>query len=137
MFLFKGSRYLDELKTHRPDIASACEASLKDTCIDLDFTRAMKEEFIKCPDESIDYAVMERTKDAVVVPLDVGCNDIGSWTAIWEECSKDQNGNVVIGGANLQDTYKCLVHSNERLVATVGLEEIVIIGTKDAVMRLI
>lgn len=134
MFLFKASRYLDELKTHRPDIAAACEASLKNTSIDLDFTRVIKEEFIKCPDESIDYAVMEKTQDAVVVPLDAGWNDIGSWAALWEESSKDQNGNAVIGDAILQDTHNCLVHSNERLVATVGLEDIVIVDTKDAVM---
>jgi len=134
MFLFKASRYLSELKTHRPNISAACEASLKDTSHDLDFIRVSKEEFIKCPDESIDYAVMENTKDAVVVPLDAGWNDIGSWTALWEESSKDHNGNASKGDTQLLDTRNCLVHSNERLVATVGLDDIVIVETKDAVM---
>ncbi len=139
MFLFKASRYLTELKTHRPDIAQACEASLKDTSTDLDFIRILKEEFIKCPDESIDYAVMEPlcnagTNDAVVVPLDAGWNDIGSWSALWEESPKDKNGNAIKGDAILQNTHNCLIHSNERLVATVGLDDIVIVDTKDAVM---
>lgn len=134
MFLFKATRYLDELKIHRPDIAQACEASLKATSTDLDFIRVNKEEFLKCPDESIDYAVMEKTQDAVVVPLDAGWNDIGSWAALWEESPKDQNGNAIKGDAILQDTRNCLIHSNERLVATVGLDDIVVVDTKDAVM---
>ena len=134
MFLFKASRYLEELNTHRPDIAEACKASLKNTSSDLDFIRIDSEAFIKCPDESIDYAVMEKTQDAVVVPLDAGWNDIGSWSALWEESVKDENGNAVTGDAILQDTHNSLIHSNERLVATVGLDNIVIIDTKDAVM---
>jgi mannose-1-phosphate guanylyltransferase len=134
MFLFKASRYLDELNAHRPDIAQACEASLKDFSTDLDFIRVNKEAFIKCPDESIDYAVMEKTHEAVVVPLDAGWNDIGSWSALWEESPKDQSGNAVKGDAILQDTRNCLVHSNERLVTTIGLDDIVIVDTKDAVM---
>lgn len=134
MFLFKASRYLSELQQHRPDIAAACQASLQDTSTDLDFIRVIEKEFIKCPDESIDYAVMEKTQDAVVVPLDAGWNDIGSWTALWEESPKDNNGNAVKGDAILQNTRNCLVHSNERLVATIGLEDIVIVDTKDAVM---
>lgn len=134
MFLFKASRYLEELSIHRPDIAVACEASLKNTSNDLDFIRVDKDAFIKCPDESIDYAVMEKTQDAVVVPLDAGWNDIGSWSALWEESVKDENGNAVTGDVILQDTHNSLIHSNERLVATVGLDNIVIIDTKDAVM---
>ncbi len=134
MFLFKASRYLDELTIHRPDISHACEASLKGTSTDLDFIRICKDAFMKCPDESIDYAVMEKTQDAVVVPLDAGWNDIGSWTALWEESPKDQNGNAIHGDVILQDTHNCLVHSNDRLVATLGLEDIVIVDTKDAVL---
>ncbi|MEY8241341.1 MAG: mannose-1-phosphate guanylyltransferase/mannose-6-phosphate isomerase [Cycloclasticus sp.] len=134
MFLFKASRYLEELQNHRPDIAQACEASLRNTSTDLDFVRINKEAFIKCPDESIDYAVMEKTQDAVVVPLDAGWNDIGSWAALWEESPKDNYGNATIGDTMLHDTRNCLVHSNERLVATVGLDGIVIVDTKDAVI---
>jgi len=140
MFLFKASRYLDALKSQRPDIALACEASLKDTTKDMDFVRVSKEEFIKCPSESIDYAVMEPlcnvtgASDVVVVPLDAGWNDIGSWLALWEESDKDQNGNAAKGDVVFQDTRNCFVHSSERLVATVGLKDIVIVDTKDAVM---
>ncbi len=134
IFLFKASRYLDELMSHRPDIAQICEASLKGASTDLDFIRVNEEAFIKCPDESIDYAVMEKTQDAVVVPLDAGWNDIGSWSALWEESPKDQNGNAVNGDAILEDTRNCLVRSSERLIATIGLDDIVIVDTKDAVM---
>ncbi|RCU43280.1 mannose-1-phosphate guanylyltransferase/mannose-6-phosphate isomerase [Corallincola holothuriorum] len=139
MFLFKASRYLEELNALRPDIAAACEASLNNVTKDLDFVRVDKEEFLKCPDESIDYAVMESTKDAVVVPLDAGWNDIGSWSALWEVDKKCANGNAVKGDVILHDTKNCLIHGlseneGQRLVATVGLEDIVIVDTKDAVM---
>ncbi|TCI05439.1 mannose-1-phosphate guanylyltransferase/mannose-6-phosphate isomerase [Corallincola luteus] len=139
MFLFKASRYLEELTALRPDIAAACEASLNNVTKDLDFVRVDKEEFLKCPDESIDYAVMESTKDAVVVPLDAGWNDIGSWSALWEVDKKCADGNAVKGDVILHDTKNCLVHGlseneGQRLVATVGLEDIVIVDTKDAVM---
>lgn len=134
MFLFKASRYLEELKIYRPDIASACEESLKSTANDLDFIRVNESEFLKCPDESIDYAVMEKTKAAVVVPLDAGWNDIGSWTALWEESQKDHNGNTVKGDVILRDTNNCLIHSKDKLVAALGLEDVVIIDTKDALM---
>ncbi|GAA5219225.1 mannose-1-phosphate guanylyltransferase/mannose-6-phosphate isomerase [Corallincola platygyrae] len=139
MFLFKASRYLDELKTHRPDIAGACEASLKHTEKDLDFVRVDKAEFLKCPEDSIDYAVMEKTSDAVVVPLDAGWNDIGSWSALWEVDEKDENGNASRGDVILYDSKNCLVHGSseqegQRLIATVGLEDIVIVDTKDAVL---
>lgn len=134
MFLFKASRYLEELKIYRPDIASACEESLKSTSNDLDFIRVNESEFLKCPDESIDYAVMEKTKAAVVVPLDAGWNDIGSWTALWEEAQKDHNGNGVKGDVILRDTNNCLIHSKDKLVAAVGLEDVVIVDTKDALM---
>ena len=134
MFLFKASRYLEELKLHSSEIAAACEASLQNITKDLDFVRVIKEEFIKCPDDSIDYAVMEKTKDAVVIPLDAGWNDIGSRSALWEVDQKDDQGNASRGDVILHDTQNCLVHGGERLVATVGLEDIVIVDTKDAVM---
>ncbi|TAA39600.1 mannose-1-phosphate guanylyltransferase/mannose-6-phosphate isomerase [Corallincola spongiicola] len=139
MFLFKASRYLEELKAHRPDIAKACEESMQDVTKDLDFVRVNKEAFIKCPDESVDYAVMEKTQDAVVVPLDAGWNDIGSWSALWEVDEKCGLGNSTKGDVILHDTKNCLVHGMSdreggRLIATVGLDEIVIVDTKDALM---
>ena len=134
MFLFQAFRYLEELKLYSSEIAATCEASLQDITKDLDFVRVIKEEFIKCPDDSIDYAVMEKTQDAVVIPLDAGWNDICSWSALWKVDQKDNQGNASRGDVFLHDTQNCLVHGGERLVATVGLEYIVIVDTKDAVM---
>ncbi|SDK08636.1 mannose-1-phosphate guanylyltransferase [Ferrimonas sediminum] len=134
MFLFKASRYLEELNIHRPDIAEACRNSLVNTRADLDFVRLDEESFLACADESIDYAVMEKTDDAVVIPLDAGWNDIGSWSALWEINSKDENNNAFRGDVISHDSSNCLVHSDERLVATVGLDDIVVVDTKDAVM---
>ncbi|NLS13525.1 mannose-1-phosphate guanylyltransferase/mannose-6-phosphate isomerase [Vibrio sp. SM6] len=134
MFLFKASRYLEELSEYGPHIAKSCEAALHGTTKDLDFVRLNQEAFLSCPDESIDYAVMEHTNDAVVIPLDAGWNDIGSWSALWEVNEKDAQGNSTRGDCILHDTRNTLVHGEERLVATVGLDDIVIVDTKDAVM---
>lgn len=134
MFLFKGSCYLAQLKKHRPDISAACSASLKGRTIDLDFIRVNIDEFLNCPEDSIDYAVMEKTEDAVVVPLCAGWSDIGSWSALWSIDKKDDMGNSIRGDAILEDTKNCLVHGSERLIATLGLEDIVIVDTKDTVM---
>jgi len=134
MFLFKASRYLQELQKYRPDIFSACKKSLENTTQDQDFIRLDSEAFAICPDESIDYAVMEKTQDAVVVPLDAGWNDIGAWSALWEVNDKDKNGNTTFGDTILQDTSNSLIHGRERLVTTIGLDNIVIVDTKDALL---
>lgn len=97
MFLFKASRYLEELKTLNPEIYNACESSLEKSSSDLDFTRVDKDAFSACPDDSIDYAVMEKTKDAVVIPLSCGWSDVGSWSALWDVSEKDQLGNAFNG----------------------------------------
>lgn len=134
MFLIKASRYLDELQKYRPDISNACEKALINTTHDNDFVRLDDEAFALCPDESIDYAVMENTEDAVVVPLDAGWNDIGAWSALWEVNDKDEQGNTVVGDTILHNTVNSLVHGGERLVTTVGLDNIVIVDTKDALL---
>ncbi|WP_432468008.1 mannose-1-phosphate guanylyltransferase/mannose-6-phosphate isomerase [Agarivorans sp. Z349TD_8] len=134
MFLFKASRYLEELTAFRPDIAQACTQAMNNTVQDQDFIRLDSEAFALCPDESIDYAVMEQTKDAVVVPLDAGWNDIGSWSSLWEVNAKDENENVCSGDALLHDTSNCLVHGGDRLIATIGLNDVVVIDTKDALL---
>ena len=134
MFLFKASRYLEELETYRPDISALCISSLKARTKDLDFIRVNTDEFLKCPEDSIDYAVMENTQDAAVVPLDAGWSDIGSWSALWDIEKKDDMGNAIRGDAILEDTKNCFIHGGERLIATLGLEDIVIVDTKDAVM---
>ncbi|MFT5814720.1 MAG: mannose-1-phosphate guanylyltransferase [Psychroserpens sp.] len=134
MFLMKASRYLEELKQFRPDIYQACKASLVITSKDADFIRIDEIEFGKCPDESVDYAVMEKTVDAVVVPLDAGWSDIGSWSALWDVNTKDANGNVISGDSINYETTNTLIHGSERLIATVGVDNLVIVDTKDALL---
>ncbi|MBJ6922909.1 sugar phosphate nucleotidyltransferase, partial [Vibrio cholerae] len=92
MFLFKASRYLKELKAHRPDILHACELAMQGARGDLDFVRIEETSFTECPEDSIDYAVMEKTQDALVVPMDAGWSDVGSFSALWEVSPKDSHG---------------------------------------------
>ncbi|MEI8605399.1 mannose-1-phosphate guanylyltransferase/mannose-6-phosphate isomerase [Pseudoalteromonas sp. B160] len=134
MFLFKASRYLNELKAFRPDIYNACENAMQNQNNDLDFIRVDKESFEACPDESVDYAVMEQTKDAVVVPMDAGWSDVGGFAALWEVSPQDDNGNAFTGDVKAVDTKNTLVFSEDKLVATVGVEDLVIVNTKDAVL---
>ena len=134
MFLFKASRYLEELEKFRPDIYESCVASANELESDLDFLRVDKEVFEKCSSESIDYAVMEKTKDAVVVPMDAGWSDIGSWSSLWDVSEKDKQGNVTHGDVMVRNTKGCYVRSDNKLVAAVGLDDIVIVDTKDALM---
>ncbi len=134
MFLFKASRFLAELKQHRPDIYEACKCAYEHRTSDIGFTRIDEQLFESCPSESIDYAVMEHTADAVVFPLDVGWNDIGSWSALWEVHAKDNNGNAAIGDTLIHDSHNCYVHSPHRLITTIGLEDIVVVDTRDAVL---
>jgi mannose-1-phosphate guanylyltransferase len=134
MFLIKASRYLQELQKYRPEIFNACKKALEHTTHDNDFVRLDAQAFAACPDESVDYAVMENTTDAVVVPLDAGWNDIGAWSALWEVNEKDEAGNTAFGDTILQETSNSLIHGGERLIATVGLDNIVIVDTKDALL---
>ncbi|MEL4300482.1 mannose-1-phosphate guanylyltransferase/mannose-6-phosphate isomerase [Shewanella xiamenensis] len=134
MFLFKASRYLAELKVYRPDIYSACELAMQLQNNDIDFIRIDKAAFEACPDDSIDYAVMEQTKDAVVVPMDAGWSDVGGFAALWEVSAKDVNGNVFNGDVKSVDTKNTLVFGGNKLVTTVGVEDLVIVNTKDAVL---
>jgi len=134
MFLFKASRYLQELKLFRADIHDACVESMAKVQLDLDFVRVDAEAFQRCPSDSIDYAVMEKTSDAVVVPLDAGWNDVGSWTSLWDLGDKDSMNNVVVGDVMLQDTSNSYVRATDQLIAAVGVEDLVIVSTKDALM---
>ncbi|WP_431475309.1 MULTISPECIES: mannose-1-phosphate guanylyltransferase/mannose-6-phosphate isomerase [Marinobacter] len=134
MFLFKASRYLEELERFRPDILEACRIALKGAAKDLHFTRVDQGAFAACPEESVDYAVMEKTSSAAVVPMDAGWSDIGSWSALWEVSIKDEFGNAVSGDVIQQDSSGCLVRADHRLVATVGVEDLVVVETKDAVL---
>jgi mannose-1-phosphate guanylyltransferase/mannose-6-phosphate isomerase len=134
MFLFKASRYLAELKRLAPDILEACERASAAARVDLEFMRLPAAEFERCRSESIDYAVMEKTRDAVVVPLDAGWSDVGSWASLHEASHSDAAGNVTRGDVIAEDTHDCYLYADSRLVATVGLGDHVVVETKDAVL---
>lgn len=134
MFIFKASVYLNELKASRPDIYEACEQAVAGMQQDSEFDRIPADIFQSCPDESIDYAVMEKTDKAAVVPFDTGWNDLGSWSALWEVEDKDDQGNVAIGDVVTCGTTNSYIRGESRLVAAVGLENVVIVETKDAVL---
>lgn len=134
MFMFRASRYLAELAKHRPDILEACEDAMGSTIKDLDFVRIDQKAFNRCPEDSVDYAVMEKTRDAVLVPLDAGWSDVGSWSALWDIGTKDAEGNVVHGDTLLHDCKNSFVHSSSRLVTMVGMENTIVIETKDAIL---
>ena len=134
MFVFQASRYLSELGAFAPDILSASTAAFESAHSDLDFVRIDKEAFTKCRSESIDYAVMEKTKDALVLPIDVGWSDVGSWSSLFDAMPADAEGNVLQGDAMVYDTHDCYVHSTSRLVAAVGMEDHIIVETKDAIL---
>lgn len=139
MFMYKASRYLDILKLNRPEIYATCEKAMDVETTDLDFIRIVEEAFLACPTESVDYAVMEPTcasgnDEAVVVPLDAGWNDIGSFSALWQLSERDANGNSFKGDVKSVNTKNTLVQSDEHLVATVGVEDLIIIDTKDSLL---
>ena len=146
MFLIRADRYLDELKNFRADIYDACTKSMVNTQQDLDFVRIDKAAFEACPDESVDYAVMEPLAakgEVVVAPLDAGWNDVGSWSALWEIANKDAQGNVVAGQDKenfiLQGSTNCYAYGSShegssKLITTLGVDNLVIVDTPDALL---
>lgn len=134
MFLFRASRYLEELKQHDPDIYDTCLLALERSTIEDDVVLIDAATFECCPDNSIDYAVMEKTSSACLVPLNAGWNDVGSWSSIWDVHAKDSNGNVTKGDVMVHNSRNCLVHGNGKLVSVIGLDDIVVVETKDAMM---
>jgi mannose-1-phosphate guanylyltransferase/mannose-6-phosphate isomerase len=134
MFLFGARRYLRELETQAPDIAAAVTAAFGAAKGDLDFLRIDAEAFAACRSDSIDYAVMEKTREAVVVPLAAGWSDVGSWSSLHAAVESDADGNVLRGDVIAEDTRDSFVFSESRLVATVGLDSHVVVETKDAVL---
>lgn len=134
MFLFSCRQFLDELQKYRPDILAACKAALAGSHRDLDFCRLDETAFTACPSDSIDYAVMERTDRAAVVPADIGWNDIGAWSALWDVGAKDATGNVVRGDVWLDSVNNSLIRAESRMVAAIGLNDVVIVETADAVL---
>jgi mannose-1-phosphate guanylyltransferase/mannose-6-phosphate isomerase len=134
MFMFRASRYLEELESHEPAIAAACRQAVEAGARDIDFVRLGAKEYSASPDNSIDYAVMEKTNRAAMVPLDAGWSDIGSWASVRDASKQDAAGNASRGDVMLRDCEDCLVQSSSRLVATVGLRNTVVIETPDAVL---
>ncbi len=134
MFLFKASVFLNELEQFNPEMLEACKRALNGAEHDLDFLRLDKKAFEACPSDSIDYAVMEKTTEAMVVPLDAAWNDVGSWDALWEIEEKQENGNVLRGDVILHESHDCLVRAEHKLVSLVGVKDLVIIETKDALL---
>jgi mannose-1-phosphate guanylyltransferase/mannose-6-phosphate isomerase len=134
MFLFRARRYLEELERFAPEMARVCAEAFASARSDLDFTRIERERFEACPADSIDYAVMEKTDDAVVVPLDAGWSDIGSWAALHAACEADAHGNVARGDVICEDSEGCYLYAESRLVSAVGLRNHVVVETKDAVL---
>lgn len=134
MFMFRASVVLNELRVHAPEIYEACAHAYTSAKRDLDFTRLPAKEFGACPSISFDYAVMEKTQHGVVVPLDAGWSDVGSWSALHEAIPADEDGNVCLGDVLTSATHGCYLQSTSRLVATVGLQDHVVVETKDAVL---
>ena len=146
MFMIRADRYLEALKQYRPDIFAACEKAMAGTAEDYDFVRVDAEAFKACPDESIDYAIMEPLSkedgdQILVTPLNAGWSDVGSWSALWEIADKDEAGNAVMVSGDvkaddimLKDTSGCFVSAGSRLVATLGVEDLVIVDTPDALL---
>ena len=134
IFMMRASVWLSELKRYRPDIATACEAAYSRGNVDGDFYRPAKEDFVACPSDSIDYAVMEKAAGCAVVPLDTEWSDIGAWSALWKERDQDSDGNVIQGDVYAHSTKNALLIAQHRLLATVGMEDVIVVETGDAVL---
>ncbi len=134
MFLFQAGQLLAEMERHAPDVVDACRAALANGQADLDFFRLDAAAFAKAPSISIDYAVMERTSIAAVVPCDMGWTDVGAWSALWEVGAKDADGNVLVGDVLLEGAQNCYVRSENHLTAVVGVRNAVVVVVDDAVL---
>ena len=134
IFMIKAQVLLKEMETFSPEILNKCKLSLRESENDLDFQRLNKVAFEKCPSESFDIAIMEKTNKGIVIPLNCGWNDIGSWKAVWENSKKDKNGNFIQGKVITEKTNDCYLRSEKRLIVGIGLENLVIVETNDAVL---
>ncbi|MEB3901396.1 mannose-1-phosphate guanylyltransferase/mannose-6-phosphate isomerase [Pseudomonas putida] len=134
MFMFKAKKYLEVLTENRPEIVRSCQVALSNGQQDLHFTRVEQDAFSRCPEDSIDYAVMENTKDGVMVPLTAGWCDVGSWTALWDIGEKDKGGNVIRGDVVSLGSKDCYINSDHRLITALGVSNLIIVETKDAIL---
>ncbi|MDY6903355.1 MAG: mannose-1-phosphate guanylyltransferase/mannose-6-phosphate isomerase [Thermodesulfobacteriota bacterium] len=134
MFMFRAGAVLDELTTYVPDIVAACRKAVSEGMHDLDFFRLDEESFDACPSDSIDYAVMEKTENGVMVPFDGGWNDLGSWEALWDVGERDTHNNVVAGDVIIHDVKDSYLRADSRMIAAVGLKDHIVVETPDAVL---
>ncbi len=134
MFMFKASAYLDALAKYQPEMLKQCELAYTKAQVDLDFIRLDETAMTACPSDSVDYAVMEKTDKAAMVTLDAGWNDVGAWSAVWQVLPKDANGNALRGDVITQDANDCYVHADYRLVTLLGVKDLIVIETSDAIL---
>ena len=134
MFVFKASTFLEELKVHNPEMAALSIEAFEKASDDNDFIRLNKDAFAKIEGDSIDYAVMEKTSKGKIVKLNAGWNDVGSWTALWEIQNKDSNKNVIKGNVIALDTTSSYIRGGKRTIATIGLDDVVIVDSDDALL---
>ncbi|MFZ6745774.1 mannose-1-phosphate guanylyltransferase/mannose-6-phosphate isomerase [Undibacterium sp. JH2W] len=141
IFMMRATTWLKAIAHFHPAMYAACQQAMDKASIDCDFVRVDKDAFLSCPSDSIDYAVMEKlAKDSnlhipgYVIPLNAGWSDVGAWDAVWQVSDKDGNGNTAHGDVLLEDSRNCLVISDSRLVACLGLEDVIVVETPDAVL---
>jgi mannose-1-phosphate guanylyltransferase / mannose-6-phosphate isomerase len=134
MFIFRAESLLEEMARFAPEVLAACREAVAAAALDLDFLRLGREAFARSPPISIDYAVLERTSRAAVVPADIGWSDVGSWTALWAQGSKDAGGNVLVGDVLTRDVRDSYIRTDGRLVTAVGVEGVVLVATRDALL---
>ena len=134
MFVLGARRYLEELDRHAPTMLAACRAAWEKAATDLDFVRLDQASFAACPADSIDYAVMEKTDAAAIVPVDIGWSDVGSWATLWDVGEKDDHGNVLRGDVHVQAAENCYIRAEKRMVSVLGLSDAVVVETDDAVL---
>lgn len=134
IFLIHTKRWLEEIGRFRPDILGTCKSAMERGKQDSDFYRVFRTAFLDCPSDSIDYAVMEKTDNAAVVPFSAGWSDVGAWSALWNVCPRDTDGNVTQGDVIAEDTHNALLYAQSRCLATVGLDDIIVVETADAVL---
>jgi mannose-1-phosphate guanylyltransferase/mannose-6-phosphate isomerase len=132
--MFSAKLYLDELERLQPEMVAACRRAFAAAQRDADFIRLGKPDFAACPADSIDYAVMEKTRRAAVVPVSMGWSDVGSWDALWEMGAKDRDRNSIKGNVVAEETRNCYLRSEAGLLAAIGIEDMVVVATADAVM---
>ena len=134
MFMFKADSFLKELSQFKPEILRCCQQATEDMKSDFGFQRLNAEAFGRCESVSVDYAVMEKTAHCAVVPMSAGWSDIGSWESLWQQAEKDESGNSIRGDVVVSDTKDCYLHSENRLIATVGIQNTIVVETSDAIL---